>query len=166
MLPIDFSLELETAINKQISLIASSTEEGMAPVWPLVDRFQQAFLQLLADAAVVDIDQANYPLVDAVILFGPDAAWQQLTKPAPATMPEADMQRLVALWSIYALIDKSAQYYQQAAANTAHLATQIFFHSLYESKNILRIRFAGIIQAAYNQYWGKLGFAPFVLGKG
>jgi hypothetical protein len=163
VLPIQFALELETAINKKIDPLLETAE--LFPVITLINSFQQGFFKLLIIAKSIDVDTAKYPVVEASELLGSDTAWQQLAlQPTPSEVVE-NMDTLTTLWSICSLIDRSTQYYQQAAANNAHPATRLFFHSLAESKKIIRGRLAGIIHLMYNQYWGQLGFAPFMLGK-
>lgn len=163
MVPLQFALELETALNNQLAILAAHT--GSLPAMTLVNTFQEKFYALLTVASTVDIDIARYPVVEAAELLGSDSDWQQFTAQAKPGTDPVNLPALTALWSIYTLIDRSAQYYQQAAANNAHPAARLFFHSLAETKKILRGRLAGIIQSSVNYYWGQLGFAPFMLGK-
>ncbi|WP_425061011.1 hypothetical protein SCACP_17780 [Sporomusa carbonis] len=164
MLPIQFAIELETALNKQIELVSDTVQAEFTPLITLISGFQRQFLQLLSDASTVNIDREQYPAVNQDRLLGPDVAWRQFTGQNTSII-ETNTQTITAIWSIYALIDRSAQYYLQAATNSAHPATGLFFHSLSQIKKILKGRLAGVIQMLYNHYWGKLGFAPFVLGK-
>lgn len=164
MLPIQFALTLESAINTQIETI-TGTAAGAMPVITLINNFQNNFFKLLTIASSIDVDTAKYPPVETAELFGSDTAWQQLAHQTNPAAVELDMNILAQLWSIFTLIDRSTQFYQQAAANSAHPATRLFFHSLAEAKKIIRGRVAGIIQMLHNHHWGQLGFAPFILGK-
>ncbi|QDR80651.1 hypothetical protein [Sporomusa termitida] len=163
MLPLQFALELETALNNQITLLSANT--GPLPAMALINKFQENFYALLTVASATDVNIDKYPVVETTGLLGSDSDWQQFThRDKPAT-DSVNLPALTALWSVYTLFDRSAQYYQQAAANSAHPATRLFFHSLAETKKMMRRRLAGIIQSLLNHYWGQLGFAPFMLGK-
>ena len=161
MLPIQFAIELETAINSQLTKL--SVPADTASIISLIHNCQMNFLELLSAADAINIDTAPYPPVTEAQLLGPDTAWQQLTLHTDTT--NASLQVFTTLWPIYMAIDKTAQFYQQAAANSAQPQTRLFFSSLSHVKKILRRRLDGIIQIYYNHYWGEIGFAPFVLGK-
>lgn len=164
MLPIQFALELETAINNQIDVIAVSvTAKELEPIINLVKNFQDEFKKLLSHAANVDTDYAAYPPIDPAQLLGLETAWQQSNLQSIAW--ETNIEVLSSLWSISVLIERSAQFYQQASLNSANPTSRLFFRSLSEVKKIVRIRLGTIIQSYYNYCWGELGFAPFLLGK-
>lgn len=160
MLPIQFAIELETAINSQLTGMSAPTTE---PVVSLLRTCQINFLALLSAASTINIDSDPYPPVTESQLLGSDTAWRQLTLQIDTA--NANLQVLTTLWSIYIIIDKTTQFYQQAAANSAQPQTRLFFSSLTHVKKILRRRLDGIIQIYYNHYWGEIGFAPFALGK-
>lgn len=160
-MPLQFAIELETAIDHQLAVHAAAA--GTEVAFALLHTCQTGFLELLAAAQAIDVDLAAYPPVQEEPLLGAAAAWQQLTV---HIQPEvSNLQELAAFWSIYAAIDKTVQFYQQAAANSAHPQTRLFFSSLSQVKSMLRRRLAGLIQIYYNHYWGEIGFAPFLLGK-
>lgn len=161
MLPLHFAIELETAINSQLTTLAAPAD--IIPVITLIHSCQMNFLALLSSAGAINIDSAPYPLVTEDQLLGSDTSWQQLTLHTDAT--NASLQVFTTLWPIYMATDKTVQFYQQAAANSAQPQTRLFFSSLSHVKKILCRRLGGIIQIYYNHYWGEIGFAPFVLGK-
>ena len=161
MLPIHFAIELETAISSQ--LLKPAAPADIVPIITLIHNCQMNFLELLSAANTVNIDIAPYPLVTEDQLLGPDTSWQQLTLHTDAT--NASLQVFTTLWPIYMATDKTVQFYQQAAANSAQPQTRLFFSSLSHVKKILCRRLDGIIQIYYNHYWGEIGFAPFALGK-
>ncbi len=163
MLPIQFALELETSISDQIATSSGTATDAIAPVIALVEGSQVKFTLLLSSTNTMKVDIVPYPVVDESQLLGPDTAWQQLSQNIIAA--NASLQDLTILWSIYTTIDKSVQFYQQAATNSAYPQARLFFSSLNHTKKILRRKLAGIIQIYYNHYWGELGFAPFLLGK-
>jgi hypothetical protein len=163
MLPIQFALELENSICNQIAGLSHTAHPGNTQVISLITSFQKELLQLLSMANQIDIDNASYPTIDETHLLGPDSQWQEVTKNTVAV--STSLQTSVTLWSIYATMDKSLQFYQQAATNSAHPQTRLFFSSLSHVKKILLRRLDGIIKIYDNHYWGNLGFAPFLLGK-
>lgn len=164
MLPIQFAFELETSIDIQVAGLSAAATTGIAPIIALVDSCQKELLQILSIASKINIDTTPYPDINENQLIGSDTSWQLATQNTAAT--DACMPTLMTLWGIYAAIDKSVQFYQQAAANSAHPQTRLFFSSLNHVKKILRRRVDGVIQLYHNHYWGQLGFAPFMLGKG
>ncbi|WP_371369195.1 hypothetical protein SRRS_24710 [Sporomusa rhizae] len=161
MNPIQFALEIETAISSEIASLADIVTENL-PFITLLEQFQDGFLQLLFAAEATNIDIAHYPNVDETKLLGLDTAWQEAINPSKIN---TNIKVLTKLWAVYTAIDKSVQFYHQAALNNAHPQTRIFFSSLSHVKKILQRRVNGIIQVYDNHYWGELGFAPFMLGK-
>lgn len=161
MLPIQFAIEIETAIINQVTMLDAPAD--IASLISLIEQSQKASLELLAVANTVNIDIAAYPEVNESELLGSDTVWQQLTLPKEVT--NASLQMLITLWQLSIEIDKTAQFYQQAATNSAHPQSRLFFNSLSHVKRILLRRLNGIIQMYCNYYWGELGFAPFMLGK-
>lgn len=165
MIPVQFALELETSLSRQIATLHDTASAGTVPipVLGLIENSQAEFLKLLSALNTGENDSTRYPAVTETQLLGSDAAWLQATQNTTAV--NAGLQELTALWSIYITVDKCVQFYQQAAANSAQPQARLFFSSLSHVKKILRRRLDGIIQIYYNHYWGELGFAPFILGK-
>lgn len=161
MLPIQFAIEFETAITSQ--LLEISVAADIVPIITLIQRCQNEFVALLSTANTINIDIASLPPVNESQLLGADVAWQQYVVNQEVT--NANMQIVLTLWSVYTVIEKSAQFYQQAATNSPHPQERLFFNSLSHVKRILLRRLSGIVQSYSNYYWGKLGFAPFMLGK-
>lgn len=163
MMPIQFAIELETSLSRQVAMLHETASVGTAAVLELVKDSQTKFLKILSELNTMESDTIRYPVVTESQLLGADAAWQRATENIADT--KANLQELIGLWSIYVIIDKSVQFYQQTAANSAHPHARLFFNSLSHVKKILYRRLGGIIQIYYNYYWGELGFAPFILGK-
>ena len=161
MLPMQFAIELETAIIGHLEELTATEEAGT--IISLISASQKKFLELLESANTINIDMAAYPPVDEADLLGKDSTWQQLTLQKEVT--NASLPMLLVFWQISIEIDKTAQFYQQAASNSAHPQTRLFLNSLSHVKKILLRRLNGIIQGYSNYYWGELGFAPFLLGK-
>lgn len=163
MKPTQFALEIETAIGSEIASITDIVT-GNFPFIILLKQFQDGFLQLLLAAEETNIDMTQYPIVDENKLLGSDIVWQEAINPSKINT-NINITVLSKLWAINTAIDKSVQFYHQAAINSAHPQTRIYFSSLSHIKKILQRRMNGIIQIYDNHYWGELGFAPFMLGK-
>jgi hypothetical protein len=163
MLHIQFALELETLISNQLVKLSKTGANETMAVIELIRQSQTEFTQLLTLVKTIDIDSVPYPGVSENQLLGSDTAWQQVTRSVAAA--GISFEGLGVYWSLYTAIDKAAQFYQQAAVNSAHPQSRLFFSSLSQVKKILRRRLDGIIHIYYNHFWGELGFAPFILGK-
>lgn len=161
MLPMQFAIEFETVITNQLTELAVTADS--VPLITLIEQCQREVLSLLATANTINIDIAAYPPVNESQLLGADGEWQQVASHNEAG--SASLKLLVMLWTVNTLLDKTAQFYQQAAANNAHPQTRLFFNSLSHIKRILVRRVNSTIQIYCNHYWGELGFAPFMLGK-
>ncbi|SDD42145.1 hypothetical protein [Sporomusa acidovorans] len=162
MLPLQFALELENSISKQIMELDAAHLVNTQAI-SLINNFQKELLQFLSMANQIDSDIATYPVVDESLLLGPDSNWQKAVE--NTVVASNSLRTSTRLWSVYALINKSIQFYQQAAANSVQPQTRLFFNSLSHVKKILLMRLGGLIKIYDNHYWGELGFAPFLLGK-
>ncbi len=159
-----FAAVLEAQIRQEVEVVVAQSPPGLQAVVTAVGAFQ-AGIELLVDRAqYVDVDSGRYPEVNAAALLGPDSVWQEATAKLGAS-DEATVVGLASLWFLIVLTEKSGQYYQQAALNSAHPATRLFFSSLAEVKGMLRRRLDGLLRQLYNAAWTQVGFAPFVLGK-
>lgn len=163
MLSMQFALEIEAAMSNKVTELSGITSLKNSPVISLFENFQKEFLQLLVDASKIDVDSHSYPPVNETKLLGSDTTWQ--TAMGSIDTSADNINVLLTLWSVYTAIDKSHQFYQQAATNSPHPQTRLFFSSLSHVKKLLRRKLDGVIQIYYNHLWGELGFAPFLLGK-
>jgi hypothetical protein len=159
-----FAANLEAQIRQEVEVVMAQSPPELQAVVTAVGAFQ-AGIELLVDRAqYVDVDSGRYPEVNAAALLGPDGVWQEATA-SLGDWRESTVVGLASLWFLIVLTEKSGQYYQQAALNSAHPATRLFFSSLAEVKGMLRRRLDGLLRQLYNAAWTQVGFAPFVLGK-
>ncbi len=159
-----FAAILEAQIRQEVEVVMAQSPPELQAVVGAVGTFQ-AGIELLVDRAqYVDVDSGSYPDVNAAALLGPDSVWQEAAARL-GTSGESTVVGLASLWFLIVLTEKSGQYYQQAALNSAHPATRLFFSSLAEVKSMLRRRLDGLLRQLYNAAWTQVGFAPFVLGK-
>jgi hypothetical protein len=159
-----FAAAMEASIRQQLELISQQAPTELQPVFGALNRFQVEFELLIDRVQYTDADGGNFPPVEAAQLLGADDIWQQ-TLQRFAAVPDKDAANLTMLWMVHSLMDKSAQFYQQAAGNKAHPGVRLMLSSLAEIKNMQRRRIGGLLRVMYNQVWADVGFAPFALGK-
>jgi hypothetical protein len=148
---------MEEEIIRQLENLEKDAVLEIGEILGVFLKIEREFVGILKEADKIDLDRESYPEINAAKIF----------TPAPSAQPNPDtsLAAMCALWMVYALLEKSAQYYQQASLNSAHPVLKIFFSSLSEIKNILRRRAAAQVRIVSNDLWGKVGFAPFILGK-
>jgi hypothetical protein len=163
MRPFEFANSLETVLLRQLESFSGDVSPELQPLLRSLQNSQATFLECLTLAAAVNVDSEPYPSVAVTILPGSDTVWQKQT--AEFATAAKSSQDLVALWAIYTALDKTAQFYRQAALNTPHPLTRLFWGSLAETKSLMRRRVDGVLRIMYNNIWEQIGFAPFVLGR-
>lgn len=163
MTSFEFALSIETCLRKEIRNKIDNTPQEVTALYKIIDKTQNEFETILERAMHTRIDSEPFPIVEPSIL-GNDIVWKKTTE-AYSITANTSIQLLMDFWEIHILIEKSAQFYQQAALNTPHPAEKIFFTSCSEVKHILRRRIYGILQIMCNHAWAELGFTPFVFAK-
>jgi len=153
--------DLEIAFQRQLDLFSGISSPWLVSIVHYLQKVQGLFLANLAEAAIINVDMAKYPSLEA-LLISENAEWNKMVEKLP---PLKTTEDLVILWSIYAAFDKLEQFYRQAALNSPHPLTRAYFQSLSENKTLFRRRIDGFLRSLYNDVWGKIGFAPFVLGR-
>lgn len=159
-----FAAAMEASIRQEAERITDQVPAGLEPVLAAVAAFQAEFELLIDRAQYTDVDTGRYPEVGTTTLLGTEKVWLG----AAARLKEAGANNaavLATLWLLYSLVDKSGQFYQQAALNSAHPATRLYLSSLAEVKAMLRRRLDSLLRMVYNEVWADVGFAPFLLGK-
>ncbi len=159
-----FAASLEAQIRQEAEAAADQAPPALQAVVAAVGKFEAEFELLLDRAQYVDVDTGRYPEVNAAALLGANTAWDE-AKAKLGSFGEATVPALTVLWFLHTMTERSGQFYQQAALNSAHPATRLFFASLAEVKTMLRRRLDGLLRQLYNAAWSEVGFAPFVLGK-
>jgi hypothetical protein len=104
--------------------------------------------------------------LDSTLLIGSEDQWKRLTLPfLPSTSPIPADYTLI--WCIRAMMDKSHQFYQQAAHQETAESVSLhwFFQSVAEVKRMMNRRLSGLERTFANQAWKELGFPPGLLGK-
>jgi hypothetical protein len=155
------------SIEKEVAANVESLKAGCSPeLCAVLDRllaFDREFAQMVSKA-LSEPAGSNPPELDKVKLMGDEEMWVALTNRFnPASPPAA--KDFAVLWSIHAMLDKSAQFYQQVSAHTDQVQLRLWLSSLAEIKIVLRRRIAAIERVVANQVWKSVGFAPGLLAK-
>jgi hypothetical protein len=163
MTSFEFALSMETCITNEVKNLFNDAPDELIPLIEIIYRIQKEYKRLIDTAIIIKIDSESFPDID-ISIIGNDVDWKDLASIYGNTSDLA-IEKLISFWKLYTLIEKSAQFYQQAALNSPHPAEKLFFASLAEIKHILRRRMKGILQIMYNHIWAEIGFAPIVIGK-
>lgn len=160
---LDFAVAMEQAIAGKLQAFGVGCSVELTALLERVTRSQQAFVQLLSEASCAE-PAAKEPDFDVAAMIGSDAEWAAITSRfQPGTAPAAI--DIAALWSVYSMLDKMAQYYLQAAKQVDSPQQRLLFSSLAEIKQKLRRRVGAVEQIQANQVWKQVGFPPGLLGK-
>jgi hypothetical protein len=159
-----FAAAMEASIRQESERLADHAPDGMESILTAVAAFQAEFELLIDRAQYTKVDTGSYPEVKPAALLGADSAWQGAAGGLKAAATD-NIAVLTILWQLYSLVEKSGQFYQQAALNSAHPSTRLYLSSLAEVKGMLRRRLDSLLRVVYNEVWAAVGFAPFILGK-
>lgn len=157
-----YAVKIEAALRE---FLETDRPTMPASLQPVVDDLAglQSRLELILDKATGCLDPASLPTADFAALVTP-----QPTVLTMKDLPDDDnavAAAVLVLWMLSGALEKIAQYYSQAAANSAHPALQAFCRSLAEVKKISLRRLDGSLRILYNRIWERIGFAPYTLVK-
>ncbi|MCE5285464.1 MAG: hypothetical protein LLG02_06425 [Pelosinus sp.] len=156
-----FAADLEKNILSELKKMTENAAIVLGPALHMLIAAEEGWNELFHLLAE---NQPQYPALSTEILAGSDQEWLKVIAP----LKEVEIQNtdsLILFWMLYALIERTAQYYQQAAANSAYPDQRQFFNSLSQCKLLLKKRIDSIMRIMYNHAWAEVGFAPFMLGK-
>jgi hypothetical protein len=156
-----FAADLEKNILSELSKMAETAPSVLKPALQMLLAAENSWNELFT---IAEIEPREYPEPKAEALAGSDKEWQGIALDLKNT-PADNTESLVLFWMLYAFIERTTQYYQQAAANCAYPADRQFFLALAQCKLLLKKRIDGIMRIMYNHAWAEVGFAPFLLGK-
>jgi hypothetical protein len=158
-----FASLMEHSIIDDMEGLRGSCSPELSRAVELLIRFHGEFERLVTTAKMSAKEQ-TWPELTAAVFVGTDETWREITGSIhPGTVPLA--ADYTALWCIHALLDKSAQFYQQAARQNIPEQERIFLGSVAELKLILHRRMDGVERVVANQVWKSVGFPPGLLGK-
>ncbi|MEG6586020.1 hypothetical protein [Dendrosporobacter sp. 1207_IL3150] len=160
MLALDTALSVEISIRKQLEcMIKSDVNSEIADILHYLIKLNSELELILADAKKVDPNTSSYPNVDIAPLVGNDEDWRRYNELVEKV--GTNYNSLVILWSLEAMIEKSAQFYQQASQNSAYSSTKMFLSSLYQVKTMKRRKISALSRIVNNNIWSVIGFSPF-----
>lgn len=158
---LNYAIEMEKQNRDLLRLFEGSAHQELVCLISILTKHQDAIIEILANAA----GSASKPLAvgNAASLFD-DTLWRQSVARISEN-PKSLVSQAGVFWMIYALYDKSFQYYQQASQNSPMPTDKYFLTSLAEIRRVTKLRIDTVIRVLSNEVWGQIGFAPFVLGK-
>lgn len=145
MKTVEFALALEETLAEKLETF----KDDALLRW--VSEKEKEVLGLLQEVADCEPQKHMYPALDP--------EWANL--PPEIEMREYSLPETLELLNLVWLMQKTAQYYQQAANDTPYPSQQIFFASLQQWKLLLRKRLEGAARHAHSRLWQELGFSPF-----
>lgn len=161
---IGFALELELAIEKTLTEFRPRCTDKLFNMLDMLVASQQEFVNVLTQADVTTPGRESFPVIETVRVVGAEETWRLVTATFRAD-EQPETSNITVLWSVCACIDRSAQFYAQAAQNSASPQSRLFFGSLAELKQMLRRKVDGILRVNENQVWSVVGFPPGRLSK-
>lgn len=150
-----FSVDMEAAVRLKVEYLLEQATDDIRPLLEMVIAFEirlEKLLQSAQDASVLDPFE----------LLGEENLWLQATANL-LTKPHDQAGSIVLLWILNDLTDHTIRFYQQAAANSSHPMSRIFYSSVAEVKKMIRRKLSNPLRTIYNEVWGQIGFAPFDL---
>ena len=158
-----FAASMEKSIGANIMKLKDGCSPELCDILELLAGFQREFEALLEQADLLSPGQSP-PELDTERLHGTDENWRRLTSAFAADMAP-NTQDYAVLWSVHAMLDKNAQFYQQASKQSLQPQFHLFFASIAELKIMLRRRIDGVERVLANQVWKSIGFSPVLLGR-
>jgi hypothetical protein len=156
-----FAADLERNTLAELNRILENVPSIICPALTMLIAAEEGWNELFN---LIENNQQQYPALNTESLAGSDKEWLKVI----ASLKEAQFQNtdsLTIFWMLYAIAERTTQYYQQAAANSAYPDERQFFISLAKCKLLLKKRIDSIMRIMYNHAWAEVGFAPFLLGK-
>lgn len=163
MSPLLFAVSMEKSIAGNIEGFRGACSPELQAVLEQLLIFQKEYVEVvsLAEASKSGFNAVD---IDALKLMGKAESWALLLAEFNPEAPPAANDFSI-LWCVCAMLDKSAQYYQQAARYETQPQMRISLASLAQMKSALRRRISGIERVVANQVWKAVGFAPGILAK-
>jgi hypothetical protein len=162
MTVLKFAINIEKALKKEVGLNCDQWPSELSPIVKLVYSFETELITILEQSATAKATSQNYPELDDTMIPN-EVVWRNSFhfKPKEVT-DEVLIDLYLNLSMLSNLVEKSVQYLQQAANNSAYQYDKLFFNSISELKLILKRRIDSTARVVYNAMWSKIGFAPFI----
>lgn len=160
---IQYAIALETHIKKIISVISEGSGQEMILLADVLTNHQVKTIELLK---FMQTRLGNFDAqAEVSALFDDPKLHEAIRGISGQGEGGSVVSQSCILWTLYALYDRTFQYYRQASHNTPQPTDKYFYSSLAEVKNIVRRRIDAASRVLSNEVWGQVGFAPFIIGK-
>ncbi|MDD4600578.1 hypothetical protein SDC9_06095 [bioreactor metagenome] len=162
-----YALLIENAIQQEVMLRLDNQPTQLQPLLELVNTFEDMLINILNQVVNNTTLKADtYSELDAIqILLETKGKYKDTLSLNDDLTSDTMVAMYMNLSAISNLIEKSLQFYRQAANNSAYEHDKLYFNSLVELKKVLKRRIDSVLRIVYNALWSKIGFAPFVFGK-
>ena len=161
MYTLQYAVDIEQQAASIIDLLSDGVPQHAVSISVVLKKHQSDAVSILSTA----VREGTVSLSKAEVQISiDDQAWQSSINDASSS-PESLVKWQYALWAIQELYERLFQFYIQASRNAYSTDEKLFFSSMAEVKNVIRRRLDTVSRIISNEIWGKLGFAPFALGK-
>ena len=154
---ISFARALEDSVKVYVERELNYNREVIKEVLKLL-RKQQSIYEKLLDQ--VQLQLGIFPEVSIEDMME-EKAWTSILEQYSSTKEGDIASDFVVLTALYALIEKTAIYYNQAAFYNPYPAGKHFYSALSHIKHGTRRRVDAIRRVNENKIWEKIGFAPY-----
>lgn len=158
---LSFAISMENSILRQTEFFLNSGPAELQKVTTVLIRSQHELLEVLHQCISIHSQSAKYPELCVEQIVGSDSDWKFSLNADALSLTD----NLVQLWNIYAMTDKSWQFYQQSSCNSMYPGDSVFMSSVAQLKSMLKRRIDSVLRIIYNQVWLEVGHAPFLLGR-
>lgn len=152
---LNIAIGLENKILDKITVLKNQYPEDMH--WALLRASQEKLIELLDKAWLQPESFPEYPEIDMVSIILPSERWQNVC----TKINSYNTTGLIETMSIRSLYDEMNNFYEQAAANTAHPLSKIFMQSIAELKKLQSMKVSLLASSYQNKLWEELGYSPF-----
>lgn len=160
---IQYAIELEMHIKKMIVVVSAGSDQQMILLADVLTKHQVKTIELLK---AMQAEKGNFdPQAKVSALLDDPECHGAIGGISGQGESSSVVSQSCILWMLYALYDRTFQYYRQASHNTQQPTSRYFYSSLAEVKNIIRRRLDAASRVLSNEVWGQVGFAPFIIGK-
>lgn len=159
-----YALIMENSIKQEVMFRLQNGPLQLKPLLETISTCQEAFIDILQNT----FDKGNlstYSEQDAIQTLFETIRLENKFEINSNDTTELVMNLYMTLSTLSIIIERSLQFYRQAANNSAYEYEKIFFNSLAEQKKVLKRRIESALRIVYNSLWSQVGFAPFIFGK-
>jgi arsenate reductase-like glutaredoxin family protein len=155
-----YAIDMEHAIIEAMNQYDVKNSPSLKTTTDLLLNFETKFIALLEETS------HSYPEVSNCIFnvnqLLEEKSWLEVIQAFTADQALIKNREIITLWILYAMFDKSSQFYRQASANSAYPSEKLLFSSLAETKNFIKRQIEKFIRIYNNKIWSEVGFSPHI----